>query len=167
MVKSCCAIGCYNKCSKGGVSFYRFPTDKERRNNWVLAVKRKDWEPNEYTWLCSAHFIGGVKSNDPLSPDYMPSIFSFSTSTQKLRFQQQLDDYERRRNMKKTRLDFMPIEDRSNVEDTEQGITVSVTEHVSLEVEPGETSCIISENVGTKIWQVMIMSNHQLCGAHR
>ena len=44
----------------------------------------------------------------------------------------------------------MPIEERSNVEDTEQGITVSLTEHVSLEVEPGETSCIISENVGTE-----------------
>ena len=27
---------------------------------------------------------------------------------------------------------------------------MSVTEHVSLEVEPGETSCIISENVGTE-----------------
>ena len=78
MVKSCCAIGCYkyNKYSKGGVSFYRFPTDKERRNKWISAVKRKDWEPNEYTWLCSAHFISGVKSNDPLSPDYVPSIFS-------------------------------------------------------------------------------------------
>ena len=110
MVKSCCAIGCYNKYSKGGVSFYRFPTDREKRNKWISAVKRKDWEPNEYTWLCSAHFISGVKSNDPLSPDYVPSIFSFSTSTQKLRFQQQLDDYERRRNMNKTRLDCMPIE---------------------------------------------------------
>ena len=28
---------------------------------------------------------------------------------------------------------------------------MSVTEHVSLEVEPGETSCIISENVGTEL----------------
>ena len=34
--------------------------------------------------------------------------------------------------MKKTRLDCLPIEDRRNGEDTEQGITVSVTEHVSL-----------------------------------
>ena len=32
------------------------------RNKWISAVKRKDWEPNEYTWLCSAHFISGVKS---------------------------------------------------------------------------------------------------------
>ena len=98
MVKNCCVIGCYNKYSKGsGISFYRFPTDPEKRSKWISAVKRKDWEPNKYTWLCSEHFISGKKINDPLSPDYVPSVFSFVRSPLKHKGQQQLDNYERRR----------------------------------------------------------------------
>ena len=93
-MKSCCA----------GISFYRFPTDKERRSKWISAIKRKYWELNEHTWLCSAH---GKKSNDPLSPDYIPSVFSFTNSSRKRKNQQQLEDYERRRNRdtKKIRLE--------------------------------------------------------------
>ena len=91
MVKSCCAVGCFNKYSKGsGISFYRFPTNKERRCKWIAAAKRKDWEPNEHTWLFSAHFISGKKSNDPLFPDYVPSVFSFVSSPLKQKGQQQL-----------------------------------------------------------------------------
>ena len=53
---------------KGSViSFHRFPTDKERGSEWIAAVKRKDWKPNEHTWLCCANFVSGKKSNDPLS----------------------------------------------------------------------------------------------------
>ncbi len=79
MVKTCCTVGCSLKYSKESeLSFYRFPADQEKRCKWIAAVKRKDWEPNEYTWLCSAHFISGKKSNDPLSPDYIPSVFSVS-----------------------------------------------------------------------------------------
>ena len=62
MVKSCCAIGCFNKYNKGsGLSFYRFPADKERCDEWITAVKWKNWQPNEHTWLCSAHFVSGKK----------------------------------------------------------------------------------------------------------
>ena len=68
-------------------------------------MKRKGWEPNEFSWLCSAHFVGGVKSNDPLSPAYIPKIFSFNESpTLKRKSQQQLDAYERRKSMKRIRL---------------------------------------------------------------
>ena len=42
---------------------------------------------------------------------------------------------------------------------------MSVTEHVSLEVEPGETSCIISENVGMEDMAGHDHEHHQLCGA--
>ena len=75
-MKSFCAVGCANRASKGsGISFYRFPADPERRAKWVAAVKREDWQPSKYTWICSANFIR-EKSNDPLSPDYVPSILS-------------------------------------------------------------------------------------------
>ena len=39
MGKSCCAVGCVNRYRKGcGLSFYRFPTDRERRARWIAAV---------------------------------------------------------------------------------------------------------------------------------
>ena len=66
-------------------------------------MKRKDWKPNEHTLLCCANFVSGKKSNDPLSPDYVPSVFSFVSSPLKRKGQQQLDDYERLRNSKKVR----------------------------------------------------------------
>ena len=109
MVKSCCAVGCSNRYSKGcGISFYRFPTDAAKRNKWIAAIRRKDWEPTEHSWLCSAHFINGKRSNDPLSPDYVPSIFSYISSPLKRKSQQMLEVYERRKSAKKNRLEQVP-----------------------------------------------------------
>ena len=77
MVKSCCAVGCSNRYSKScGISFYRFPTDEAKRSKWIAAVRRYNWEPSEHSWLCSAHFVSGKKSDDPLPPDYVPSFVS-------------------------------------------------------------------------------------------
>ena len=70
MVKSCCAIGGsyrFVKSSEGGKPLYRFPADPERKKRWVIAVKRSDlqsrlgklWEPGQYDYLCSKHFVGG------------------------------------------------------------------------------------------------------------
>ena len=53
--------------------FCRFPVDPDQRRQWAAAVDQKDWEPTEYTWLCSAHF---VKSNNLLVPNYVTSLFS-------------------------------------------------------------------------------------------
>ena len=72
MVKSSCAVGCSNRSSRGcGISFYRFPADKERRSLSIAAVKRKNW-----TQLSTHGYvlISGRKSEDKLSPDYIPSI---------------------------------------------------------------------------------------------
>ena len=93
MVKSCCAVGCTNQATKeSGRSFYRFPTDSEWRR-WIVAVRREKWTPSEHTWICSAHFVNG-KSNDPASPDYVPSIFSHISSPLKKR-QVAVDGYYR------------------------------------------------------------------------
>eukprot|EP00117_Sycon_ciliatum_P002170 scpid40809/ scgid7514/ THAP domain-containing protein 4 len=65
MVKSCCAVGCSNRSKVGSVvSFYRFPADPVKRKKWTVAVRRDKWSPNQNTWLCSAHFVGGKKSDD-------------------------------------------------------------------------------------------------------
>ena len=70
MVKSCCAVGCTNRYTKDcGLRFYRFPSDVDRRSKWLAAMKRDNWKPDEHSWVCSAHFVSGNKSDDPLSPD--------------------------------------------------------------------------------------------------
>ena len=61
-----------------GIKFFRFPAEKQRRDKWVCAIRRHKWKPNEYSRVCSSHFISGSPSKDPLSPDYVPSVFSFT-----------------------------------------------------------------------------------------
>jgi len=98
MGKSCCAVGCTNRFSKGGgISFYRFPTEPERRERWIAAVNRKDWAPTNYTWICSQHFVSGSKSDDPLSPNYVPSIFSFVKTPVKRKAADDMKRCERRK----------------------------------------------------------------------
>ena len=59
MVISCCSIGCTNRQGKGRVKFFRFPANQSRKNQWIAAIKRKNWTPSEYSRICSAHFING------------------------------------------------------------------------------------------------------------
>uniref|UniRef100_A0A8D0CPL0 THAP-type domain-containing protein n=1 Tax=Sander lucioperca TaxID=283035 RepID=A0A8D0CPL0_SANLU len=93
MPDSCCAIGCTNhRGEKPGLCFYRIPSDKEnpeRRQLWIQAIRRATvsgngtWQPSQYTRLCSDHFIKGAKSDDLLSPDWVPSVFSHTPVTKK------------------------------------------------------------------------------------
>ena len=32
------------------------------RHTWISAVKRKNWSPNEYSMICSSHFVSGEYS---------------------------------------------------------------------------------------------------------
>ena len=129
MGKSCCAVGCSARYKKGtGVKFYRFPKDPERKRQWVAAIKRKNWEPNEHSWLCSNHFVGGVKSNEANSPAFNPTIFAHTTSLsgkseEKLRRFARLKQASRRR-----RLQFVTELAHSNAEDHEDASLVSEDE---------------------------------------
>jgi len=106
MPKSCCAVDCKLPYTKDcGVSFHRFPADPDRRRRWIAALNRKDWEPNEYTWLCGRHFISGTKSDDPLDPDFVPSIFSHVSTPMKRKLQSRVSDYHRRKGAKKRRIE--------------------------------------------------------------
>lgn len=60
MVISCCAFGCTNRQGKAGIKFFRFPKDVERRKKWIVAIKRQNWTPTEYSRVCSAHFVTGL-----------------------------------------------------------------------------------------------------------
>ncbi|KAG7511425.1 THAP domain-containing 11 [Solea senegalensis] len=101
MVDSCCAPGCRNRREQGnGKAFYRIPKDPERRQRWITAIKRarmsEHWEPSANGFrLCSDHFISGKKSENPRSPDYVPSIFKNVPTPEKKRKGMQLDEFDR------------------------------------------------------------------------
>lgn len=106
MVKSCCAVGCTNRKTKGStLSLYRFPADSDRRNRWISAISRKDWHPTEYSYICSAHFVGGQKSNDPLSPDFVPSLFKHIRTPLKRKQRRDFEAFSRRKRVYRRRLE--------------------------------------------------------------
>ena len=104
MVKSCCAVGCHNVFVKGiEIHWYKFPLEPETRARWISAIRHEHWEPTQNTWICSEHFISGEKSSDPLSPDYVPSVFQHLSSPQKRKLEESLSRYERRKATKRKR----------------------------------------------------------------
>ena len=108
MVKSCFAVGCSNRFTAGcSLSFYRFPTYPLRRALWVAKINRKDWVPNEHSRVCSAHFTKGEKSDDPLSPDYSPTVFSHTTCHEKEQAKVYFTAYERRKDSRRKRRRFL------------------------------------------------------------
>ena len=106
MPKYCCAPNCSNVFVKGsGIKFYRFPTDPERKQNWIAALNRKDWYPTKYTWICSEHFISGEKSNNQFAPNYTPTIFNPVRSPEKQRIDAKVVDFHRRIAARKRRIE--------------------------------------------------------------
>ncbi|XP_074095953.1 uncharacterized protein LOC141537957 [Cotesia typhae] len=100
-IKSCCIKGCTEKSRKEQginlpVKFYTFPQNtsvypwkESKRLKWINAVKKyvknpKDWKPNKSTRICSVHFINNNKSEHPLHPSYVPSIFPEKKNTKNL-----------------------------------------------------------------------------------
>ena len=105
MVKNCCAVDCSRVYTKrSGVSFHLFPADPDQRRHWIAAVCRKNWELNEYTWLCSQHFVTGKKSDDPLAPNYIASIFQHVPSPVKCSLDTRASVYSRRKGARKRRM---------------------------------------------------------------
>ncbi|CAN9503759.1 unnamed protein product [Ophioblennius macclurei] len=91
MPSLCAALGCPNtKAEKKGVRFYYFPRETGRRGRWISAIGRKHWTPTSHSRLCSEHFVSGRKSNSPLNPDYVPSLFQYLTPVQR---QRRIDNY--------------------------------------------------------------------------
>ncbi|KAJ3661786.1 hypothetical protein Zmor_006170 [Zophobas morio] len=82
MVISCSAYGCTNRQKKGvDISFHSFPSDTILRQQWIIAMKRQNFQPSKYSKLCSEHFQKddfihnfGLKT---LKKDVIPTIFKF------------------------------------------------------------------------------------------
>ena len=145
MGKSCCAVGCSNRYSKGcGLQFYRFPRDPERRRQWIASVNRKNWEPTEHSWICSSHFIGGNKSNEPTSPAHNPSIFDHIKSPKKRKAEEDLRRFSRLKECKRRRIETLERErigteerqkERDEAEEIERLRYEAETERERLEAE--------------------------------
>ncbi len=58
---------------------------------------------SQYSFVCSAHFISGKKSNDHLSPDYVPSVFKHLDSPTRRRQASKMEAYERRKHANQAR----------------------------------------------------------------
>lgn len=132
MVKSCCAVGCHNKYKKdSGIKFYRIPKDIDHRARWISAISRKDWSPNEFTWLCSEHFVSKSKSDNPLNPDYVPSVFKHTASPVKRRLQHDYENFGRRQALKRRRIEITQENAASNDDDQhkEDYQTAAPTDH--------------------------------------
>ncbi|KAA0723063.1 hypothetical protein E1301_Tti005181 [Triplophysa tibetana] len=94
MGKSCCAIDCKNRFIKNSqLSFYRLPKAREKRCKWIAAIRRRNWNPETETWICASHFVSGKKSDDPLHPDFVPSVFSFTSMADQHRAVRNLERY--------------------------------------------------------------------------
>ena len=80
MPTTCAVVGCHNRQTKQcGLSFYKFPKDKDHRRLWVAFVSRRNsdgspWQPGTGDHVCSEHFISKRKSDLPSSPDFVPSV---------------------------------------------------------------------------------------------
>ncbi|RXN15770.1 THAP domain-containing 6-like isoform X1 [Labeo rohita] len=81
----CAAYGCSNerneKTKQQGITFHRFPSDKQRRQSWAIALRREGFEPKDRTVLCSCHFrpedFDKTGQTVRLRQGAIPSIFKF------------------------------------------------------------------------------------------
>ncbi|KAK2864163.1 hypothetical protein Q7C36_003317 [Tachysurus vachellii] len=56
----CATFGCSNernlKTKQQGITFHKFPSDKQRRQSWTIALRKEGFEPKHRTLMCSCHF---------------------------------------------------------------------------------------------------------------
>lgn len=65
-----------NKKPQSDISFYKIPKKLlSRFRAFKRAGGREDsFKFTDHTKICSAHFVGGHKSDDPKSPSYLPTL---------------------------------------------------------------------------------------------
>ncbi|XP_048031120.1 THAP domain-containing protein 6-like [Megalobrama amblycephala] len=91
MPASCAAWGCTNRRTvvnrSRGITFHRFPRDKELRRQWEVAIRREGFSASEFSVLCSEHFkpedFDRTGQTVRIRDGAKPSIFSFPTHLQR------------------------------------------------------------------------------------
>ncbi|XP_077371387.1 THAP domain-containing protein 2-like [Festucalex cinctus] len=85
----CVAYNCANKSGKGyGCTFHRFPKDEKMCNEWVQALRRKNFRAKPgVTLICSDHFLDAdfdrSGQTTRLKQGVIPSLFKFPARFQK------------------------------------------------------------------------------------
>ncbi|XP_035213437.1 THAP domain-containing protein 3-like [Stegodyphus dumicola] len=86
MPTTCCAYGCSNnnmkdRCKENKISFH--PKDENLRKEWIVRIKRENFNPTPPTRICSEHFEEECFTYQPftnrrsLKADAMPTKFIF------------------------------------------------------------------------------------------
>lgn len=96
MPKRCCVPNCYsNSVSKSQekvqhITTFSFPKNEERKSEWVRAVKRDNFVPTKYSFVCIKHFresdilknlrsngreVGSLRTVPKLCESAVPCIF--------------------------------------------------------------------------------------------
>ena len=64
MPSACVAFGCARRYTKkareeDGITFHRLPKDKAKRDEWLKAIRRNNFDPSQIAqlWICSDHFL--------------------------------------------------------------------------------------------------------------
>ncbi len=79
MVASCAVYGCTLRRDQRtkllGIAFYKFPTKASKRQLWIKAINRHNWQPTRWHVVCSRHFVSGNPSKKPNDVDYCPTKY--------------------------------------------------------------------------------------------
>ncbi|XP_074097941.1 uncharacterized protein LOC141526753 isoform X3 [Cotesia typhae] len=93
-----------------------------KRKKWIIAVKRKNpdgspWYPKRNDRICSDHFVGGKKSEEELSPSYIPTIFRSIYGSSKVNISTALNRHKRfmERRIKKKNLTIAVLSENDEV----------------------------------------------------
>ncbi|XP_057297659.1 uncharacterized protein LOC130628692 [Hydractinia symbiolongicarpus] len=127
MPDSCCVPNCTNRRKKGDGSggFFRIPSKKypDVRKRWLTAIGRVDW-PEQLIGnakVCHLHFTSGKKSKDPLSPDFVPSVFDrIGKKMSEEKKKEKQDRFQRARLRVKQRSNLPVVEEPSEVLEPEE-----------------------------------------------
>jgi len=80
MMVGCSAPNCTTRTEKG-IRQFAFPTDKSRRQRWLIYCRRDAWTPTSNSRLCEQHFEDSqfekhrLDGRRKLKPNAVPTIF--------------------------------------------------------------------------------------------
>ncbi|XP_013408902.1 uncharacterized protein LOC106172655 [Lingula anatina] len=131
MPKTCCIVGCSSRKHKGSeIKFFVIPNEKFRREKWLSAINRarinsdgsvdrsKLWSPRgSSSYVCSLHFLTGLRVNDPTHPDYVPNVFPTTSARVIQNAEMKVDRYERIVNRSQTNVHDPPAKKRLMMRD--------------------------------------------------
>lgn len=92
MPEHCGAFSCSNRRTIAnrvkGITFHKFPKDKDVRKKWEVALRREGFHASDSSVLCSQHFKQGDFDRTGqivrLRDGVIPSVFSFPVHLQRL-----------------------------------------------------------------------------------